>query len=235
MRIVSQVRGSAIIFYHVPASKQVPSVIELDKTSLHGGCDPIVGDKWAANYWLRNGVVMHAPEGTPRPKRQGEYGLDESWPGHHLEVLPSSFGDVSGRYTTHMLECGRHAEAAGLSRGACEESEARRLSTNMERPRSVPLNFTRSGLHITRLPHAVWTGLEKGWMSQKRKFITMESIGSPLAGNAAYNLWASNVSRVPLAQALLLGKAAGEDTAVDAKEATDLANVIAHLSRLPRR
>ena len=31
---------------------------ELDKASLHGGCDPIRGEKWAANYWVRNGPVL---------------------------------------------------------------------------------------------------------------------------------------------------------------------------------
>lgn len=53
---VPAVAGHAIIFYHMHPKGHVNG--ELDHTSLHGGCDPIVGEKWAANYWIRNGPVL---------------------------------------------------------------------------------------------------------------------------------------------------------------------------------
>uniref|UniRef100_A0A7S4UJW3 Fe2OG dioxygenase domain-containing protein n=1 Tax=Guillardia theta TaxID=55529 RepID=A0A7S4UJW3_GUITH len=53
---VKPVRGSAVIFYLMKPHGHTHG--ELDHTSLHGGCDPIVGEKWAANYWIRNGPVQ---------------------------------------------------------------------------------------------------------------------------------------------------------------------------------
>lgn len=53
---VPAVAGHAIIFYHMHPKGHVNG--ELDHTSLHGGCDPIAGEKWAANYWIRNGPVL---------------------------------------------------------------------------------------------------------------------------------------------------------------------------------
>mmetsp|Transcript_58656 Transcript_58656/g.85992 ORF Transcript_58656/g.85992 Transcript_58656/m.85992 type:complete len:165 (-) Transcript_58656:35-529(-) len=49
-------QGHAIIFYHMNPQGHLKG--ELDKTALHGGCDPIIGEKWAANYWIRNGPVL---------------------------------------------------------------------------------------------------------------------------------------------------------------------------------
>jgi prolyl 4-hydroxylase len=52
--------GSAIIFYSLLADKQQMVCPEdnlgcnLDVRSLHGGCDVIKGEKWAANYWIAN-------------------------------------------------------------------------------------------------------------------------------------------------------------------------------------
>mmetsp|Transcript_2316 Transcript_2316/g.3713 ORF Transcript_2316/g.3713 Transcript_2316/m.3713 type:complete len:438 (-) Transcript_2316:118-1431(-) len=54
---VPAVQGSAIIFYSMKP-KGHDKMAELDPTALHGGCDPIVGEKWSANYWLRNGPVQ---------------------------------------------------------------------------------------------------------------------------------------------------------------------------------
>lgn len=49
-------QGHAIIFYHMDPGGHLDG--KLDRTALHGGCDPIVGEKWAANYWIRNGPVL---------------------------------------------------------------------------------------------------------------------------------------------------------------------------------
>jgi len=49
-------QGHAIIFYHIHPKGHLEG--HLDRTALHGGCDPIVGEKWAANYWIRNGPVL---------------------------------------------------------------------------------------------------------------------------------------------------------------------------------
>mmetsp|Transcript_25392 Transcript_25392/g.83994 ORF Transcript_25392/g.83994 Transcript_25392/m.83994 type:complete len:499 (+) Transcript_25392:200-1696(+) len=52
--------GNAIIFYSMLAKRQQeicpPDDLgcNLDVRSLHGGCDVIKGDKWAANYWIAN-------------------------------------------------------------------------------------------------------------------------------------------------------------------------------------
>ncbi len=38
-------KGNAIVFYNMDGWA-------LDESSLHAGCDPLSGDKWAANFWL---------------------------------------------------------------------------------------------------------------------------------------------------------------------------------------
>lgn len=38
-------KGNALIFYNMDGWA-------LDESSLHAGCDPVSGDKWAANFWL---------------------------------------------------------------------------------------------------------------------------------------------------------------------------------------
>lgn len=42
---VSPKKGNGILFYNMRGWK-------LDEYSLHGGCDPLSGEKWAANLWL---------------------------------------------------------------------------------------------------------------------------------------------------------------------------------------
>lgn len=49
-------QGHAIVFYHMHPDGHLTG--KLDKTALHGGCDPLKGQKWAANYWVRNGPVL---------------------------------------------------------------------------------------------------------------------------------------------------------------------------------
>jgi prolyl 4-hydroxylase len=49
-------QGHAIVFYNMKPDGHLEG--KLDKTALHGGCDPIKGQKWAANYWIRNGPVL---------------------------------------------------------------------------------------------------------------------------------------------------------------------------------
>lgn len=49
-------QGHAIVFYHMHPDGHLTG--KLDKTALHGGCDPLKGQKWAANYWIRNGPVL---------------------------------------------------------------------------------------------------------------------------------------------------------------------------------
>ena len=44
LRIVPQ-KGKGVLFYNMRGWK-------MDEYSLHGGCDPISGEKWAANLWL---------------------------------------------------------------------------------------------------------------------------------------------------------------------------------------
>ena len=53
---VPAVQGNAIIFYSLHARGHPRGA--LDPTSLHGGCDPIKGTKWAANLWIRNGPKL---------------------------------------------------------------------------------------------------------------------------------------------------------------------------------
>lgn len=57
---VKPVMGDAIVFYSLLAHNQQEACPDdhkgcnLDPKSLHGGCDVISGDKWAANYWVSN-------------------------------------------------------------------------------------------------------------------------------------------------------------------------------------
>jgi prolyl 4-hydroxylase len=46
--------GDCIIFYSMKAEAQRPQGNQLDFNSLHAGCDVLKGDKWSANYWIRN-------------------------------------------------------------------------------------------------------------------------------------------------------------------------------------
>jgi prolyl 4-hydroxylase len=46
--------GDCIIFYSMKAEAQRPEGNQLDFNSLHAGCDVLKGDKWSANYWIRN-------------------------------------------------------------------------------------------------------------------------------------------------------------------------------------
>jgi prolyl 4-hydroxylase len=47
-------RGDCIIFYSMKADAHRPQGNQLDTNSLHAGCDVLKGDKWSANYWIRN-------------------------------------------------------------------------------------------------------------------------------------------------------------------------------------
>ena len=47
-------RGDCVIFYSMKAEAHRPKGYQLDNNSLHAGCDVIKGDKWSANYWIRN-------------------------------------------------------------------------------------------------------------------------------------------------------------------------------------
>mmetsp|Transcript_9980 Transcript_9980/g.24641 ORF Transcript_9980/g.24641 Transcript_9980/m.24641 type:complete len:522 (+) Transcript_9980:355-1920(+) len=53
---VPAVQGNAIIFYSMHPRGHTKGA--LDPNSLHGGCDPVEGEKWSANYWIRNGRVL---------------------------------------------------------------------------------------------------------------------------------------------------------------------------------
>lgn len=46
--------GDCIIFYSMKAEAHRPDGNQLDHNSLHAGCDVLKGDKWSANYWIRN-------------------------------------------------------------------------------------------------------------------------------------------------------------------------------------
>jgi len=43
-------KGKAVIFYDLLEDRQLTG--QVDPRSLHGGCDPVVGEKWAANFWI---------------------------------------------------------------------------------------------------------------------------------------------------------------------------------------
>jgi prolyl 4-hydroxylase len=46
--------GDCVIFYSMKAEAHRPQGNQLDNNSLHAGCDVLKGDKWSANYWIRN-------------------------------------------------------------------------------------------------------------------------------------------------------------------------------------
>jgi prolyl 4-hydroxylase len=49
--------GDCVIFYSMKAEShrtEAYKKTELDHNSLHAGCDVLKGDKWSANYWIRN-------------------------------------------------------------------------------------------------------------------------------------------------------------------------------------
>jgi prolyl 4-hydroxylase len=46
--------GDCIVFYSMKSEAHRPDGNQLDHNSLHAGCDVIKGDKWSANYWIRN-------------------------------------------------------------------------------------------------------------------------------------------------------------------------------------
>mmetsp|Transcript_18462 Transcript_18462/g.45318 ORF Transcript_18462/g.45318 Transcript_18462/m.45318 type:complete len:762 (+) Transcript_18462:139-2424(+) len=160
-------KGSAIIFYHVAPRNQTEEHIELDITSLHGGCDPIVGEKWAANYWVRNGILKHASaqivdsaasrRSTQKKGEDWEYGIDESWPIQHAEVTSRKVGNIEKKYAEFMRQC---ADKHGKQ--ACDESEAKRIARNLNQPPTVT-NFTEFGGIETNAPSGLPEAVQKFW------------------------------------------------------------------------
>jgi len=49
---IKPIKGNAIMFYNMPEKGHMDDIQE--DFSLHGGCDVIKGEKWAANYWVHN-------------------------------------------------------------------------------------------------------------------------------------------------------------------------------------
>ena len=50
--VVAPKRGTAIVWYNHVLDKEDTWLGELDKFSLHGGCDVTEGKKWVANQWM---------------------------------------------------------------------------------------------------------------------------------------------------------------------------------------
>lgn len=50
--VVKPVKGSALFWYNNVLDEDTGKMGEMDKLSLHGGCDVIDGEKWAANLWI---------------------------------------------------------------------------------------------------------------------------------------------------------------------------------------
>jgi len=56
-------KGNAVIFYSMDEAEHPFG--KRDDYSLHGGCDPLEGEKWAANYWIHNYYWHNTPPPYP--------------------------------------------------------------------------------------------------------------------------------------------------------------------------
>ena len=50
--IIKPVKGNAIFWYNHAIDDQTGKIGEMEKLSLHGGCDVLEGEKWIANLWI---------------------------------------------------------------------------------------------------------------------------------------------------------------------------------------
>lgn len=146
-------KGSAIIFYHLmPEGQHENQHIVFDPTSLHGGCKPVSGDKWAANFWVRNGPFSlggYRPHMRRRGWGKGEEGknapgVDYSWPMHHyIDVAKSTMlpGQVD-EYKKYMDGCrDRYPTDKGMATNQCDLTERQRVEMLKDQPAMVTQTF----------------------------------------------------------------------------------------------
>jgi len=50
--VVKPVKGNALFWYNNFQDEETGKMGELDKLTLHGGCDVIDGEKWVAHFWI---------------------------------------------------------------------------------------------------------------------------------------------------------------------------------------
>jgi len=183
-------KGNAIIFYHTtPKGQHENSFLVHDKTSLHGGCAPVKGDKWAANFWIRNGPFRlgdyrpHMRRRSPQAKIRG-VGVDFSWPMHHhldgarQRMLPSQ----SKEYEKFLQGCRDRYPRGDL----CMNTENQRVSLLLDQP-AQSLNYTRLGFAKRRVPDSVWPQIQEFWKAIQDK----DSVEVWNEGNTFTNHWAS--------------------------------------------
>eukprot|EP00281_Chroomonas_sp_CCMP1168_P032002 CAMPEP_0206247654 /NCGR_PEP_ID=MMETSP0047_2-20121206/19934_1 /ASSEMBLY_ACC=CAM_ASM_000192 /TAXON_ID=195065 /ORGANISM="Chroomonas mesostigmatica_cf, Strain CCMP1168" /LENGTH=774 /DNA_ID=CAMNT_0053673211 /DNA_START=32 /DNA_END=2356 /DNA_ORIENTATION=- len=170
-------KGNAVIFYHTTSKgQQENQFLELDPTSLHGGCDPIRGDKWAANFWIRNGPINHGVA-KPRPRRRmiheaekkGEKlpGVDESWPTQRFRSDPDLLKTIQQSQLKNYDEFIEGCEKA-YNPAKCKSTESIRIDLNAKQPAQM-VNYTRYGFKKTRVPADIWPDLQKFWQDNKNK------------------------------------------------------------------
>ena len=50
--VLKPVKGTAVFWYNNVLDEKTGKMGEVDKLSLHGGCDVKDGEKWVANLWI---------------------------------------------------------------------------------------------------------------------------------------------------------------------------------------
>ena len=50
--VVKPVEGTALLWYNHALDEKTGKMGDVDKLTLHGGCDVLEGEKWIANLWI---------------------------------------------------------------------------------------------------------------------------------------------------------------------------------------
>lgn len=130
-------------------------------------------------------VVVLASIGIPAHGQQQSYGVDVSWPMHHLKVMqnPSDamLGDRQGAYDTFMAGCDK---LYNRQPSPCRDVERDRIQMNVDQPRSMQ-NYTEMGFKKIKCPESVYKLVKEFW-DQNRNSGDVEQW---FTGNTYTNHW----------------------------------------------
>ena len=89
-----------------------------------------------------------------------DYGVDVSYPIHHVLTKKSFFGD---RYDKMINQC-----YSKYSLRECDGNERARIAMNLEQP-ATQQNYTEIGFKKTVCPESAWKPLLEFWQENKNK------------------------------------------------------------------
>ncbi len=107
-------------------------------------------------------IVVWAPAGLGQ---QQSYGVDYSWPMHHLKVMsiPSSevnvLGDRQAAYDSFMEGCDK---LYNRQPSPCQQVELDRIQMNLDQPKSMQ-NYTEMGFKKIKCPESVYKLVKEFW------------------------------------------------------------------------